>query len=208
MMKKIAALLGACILAVGCLASCGSKEAPKAETAAASVEAVSESAASEEAASESVSEEGTEAVSESAEAVSEAETESASEETVECELEDGVYVVEFDTDSSMFHLNEAMDGHCNLTVKNGKMTVHISLASKNIVNLFPGLAEEAEAEGAEILEPTTDSVTYSDGSSDEVYGFDLPVPCLEEEFDCAIIGKKAKWYDHKVIVKNPVRVEE
>ena len=34
----------------------------------------------------------------------------------------------FDTDSSMFHVNEAYDGRGTLTVKNGKMTLHISNA--------------------------------------------------------------------------------
>ena len=37
-------------------------------------------------------------------------------------LEDGVYTAEFDTDSSMFHVNEANDGKGELTVKDGKMT--------------------------------------------------------------------------------------
>ena len=43
---------------------------------------------------------------------------------------------------------------------------------------------------AELLEPTTDTVTYSDGESEEVYGFDIPVPALDKEFDVALIGEK------------------
>jgi hypothetical protein len=82
----------------------------------------------------------------------------------------------------------------------GKMSIHVSLASKNIVKLFPGLAEDAQKEGAGTLEPTTDEVTYSDGTKEEVYGFDIPVPELDKEFDLAIIGTKGKWYDHKVKV--------
>ena len=118
-------------------------------------------------------------------------------------LEDGVYTAEFDTDSSMFHVNEANDGKGELTVKDGKMTLHVSLASKNIVNLFVGVSEDAKKDGAELLEPTTDTVTYSDGMTEEVYGFDIPVPAIDEEFDVALIGKKNKWYDHKVKVTNP-----
>ena len=121
----------------------------------------------------------------------------------ECPLEDGKYTVDFKTDSSMFHVNEAMDGKGELTVQNGKMTVHISLGSKNIVNLFPGTAEDAQKAGAKWLEPTTDTVTYKDGTSDEVYGFDVPVPYLDEEFALALIGTKGKWYDHQVSVSNP-----
>ena len=122
-------------------------------------------------------------------------------------LEDGVYSAEFDTDSSMFHVNEAKEGRGVLTVKDGKMTIHVSLASKGILNLFAGTAEDAQKEGAELLEPTTDTVTYSDGMSEEVYGFDIPVPVLDEEFDVALIGKKGKWYDHKVSVSDPQKME-
>ena len=39
--------------------------------------------------------------------------------------------------------------------------------------------------------------------SEEVYGFDIPVPAIDEEFNVALIGKKNKWYDHKVKVTNP-----
>ena len=122
-------------------------------------------------------------------------------------LEDGTYSAEFDTDSSMFHVNEANEGKGTLTVEDGKMTIHISLVSKNIVNLFPGTAKEAQKKGAKLLEPTTDKVTYSDGTTEEVYGFDVPVPALDEEFDLALIGTKGKWYDHKVSVSNPVKAE-
>lgn len=107
----------------------------------------------------------------------------------------------------MFHVNEAKEGRGELTVKDGQMTIHVSLASKKIVNLFPGTAEEAQADGAVLLEPTTDEVTYSDGMTEEVYGFDIPVPAIGEEFDCALVGEKGKWYDHKVKVTDPVKAE-
>lgn len=53
----------------------------------------------------------------------------------------------------MFHVNEAMDGKGTLTVEDGKMTIHISLVSKNIVNLFEArTAEDAQKHlGAELL---------------------------------------------------------
>ena len=118
-------------------------------------------------------------------------------------LSDGTYSAKFDTDSSMFHVNEADDGRGVLTVKDGKMTIHISLVSKKIVNLFVGTAEDAKKDGADILEPTTDTVKYSDGTTEEVYGFDVPVEALDEEFDLAILGTKGEWYDHKVSVSDP-----
>ena len=119
-------------------------------------------------------------------------------------LAPGEYEAEFNTDSSMFHVNETQKGLGTLTVKDGKMTIHITLASKNIVNLFPGLKADAQKEGAALLQPTVDTVTYEDGTTEEVYGFDVPVPAIGEEFDLALIGKAGKWYDHKVIVTNPV----
>ena len=123
------------------------------------------------------------------------------------ELVDGIYTAEFTTDSSMFRVNETCEGKGTLTVENGEMTIHITLGSKKILNLYPGLAEDAAKEGAELLLPTEDTVTYSDGMTEEVYGFDVPVPMLETEFDLALIGTKGKWYDHKVSVSNPVPLE-
>lgn len=123
-------------------------------------------------------------------------------------LEDGIYSAKFDTDSSMFHVNESKNGLGTLTVKDGEMTIHVSLASKGILNLYPGKAEDAKKEDAQLLEPTTDKVTYSDGYEEEVYGFDIPVPVLDEEFDVALIGKKGKWYDHKVSVSEPQKIED
>ena len=149
--------------------------------------------------------ESTAAQAESAEAIA-GTTEAAATETAqnEAQLPDGVYTAEFSTDSSMFHVSEACDGKGTLTVKDGVMTIHISLGSKKILNLYPGLAEDAAKDGAVLLEPTTDTVTYSDGMTEEVYGFDVPVPVIGEEFDLALIGTKGKWYDHKVKVSDPV----
>lgn len=120
-------------------------------------------------------------------------------------LEDGTYAADFTTDSSMFHVNEAEEGKGVLTVKDGQMTIHVSLASENILNLFPGSAEDAKKDGAELLQPTKDTVKYADGTEEIVNGFDIPVPALDEEFPLALVGKKGKWYDHMVKVSNPVK---
>ena len=120
-------------------------------------------------------------------------------------LTDGVYTAEFDTDSSMFHANEACDGKGTLTVENGQMTFHVSLASTHIVNLYLGKASDAADHEADWLQPTTDTVTYSDGTTEEVYGFDIPVTAVDTDFDLAILGTKGKWYDHVVSVRNAVQ---
>lgn len=173
--------LSACLL----LGGCGAGQAADATSAESTVAA----------------QESTVTPTESTEAAETVSTETAQN---EAQLPDGVYTAEFSTDSSMFHVSEACDGKGTLTVKDGVMTIHISLGSKKILNLYPGLAEDAAKDGAVLLEPTTDTVTYSDGMTEEVYGFDVPVPVIGEEFDLALIGTKGKWYDHKVKVSDPV----
>ena len=173
--------LSACLL----LGGCGAGQAADATSAESTVAA----------------QESTVTSTESTETVETVSTETAQN---EAQLPDGVYTAEFSTDSSMFHVSEACDGKGTLTVKDGVMTIHISLGSKKILNLYPGLAEDAAKDGAVLLEPTTDTVTYSDGMTEEVYGFDVPVPVIGEEFDLALIGTKGKWYDHKVVVSDPV----
>lgn len=135
-------------------------------------------------------------------------SENADSKAESSKLADGTYTAEFSTDSSMFHVSEACDGKGTLTVKDGKMTMHISLGSKNILNLYLGLAKDAENDKANQLQPTEDTVTYSDGITEEVYGFDVPVPVIGEEFDLALVGTKGKWYDHKVSVTNPVLLQD
>ena len=145
-----------------------------------------------------------EAASEAAEETAEKEEAPAAEDTEEAGIpEDGTYSALFETDNSMFHVNETCDGRGVLTVKDGKMTIHVSLASKKILNLFCGSAEDAQKDGAELLEPTEDEVTYDDGMTEIVYGFDIPVPELGKPFSVALIGTKGKWYDHEVVVSDP-----
>ena len=191
-MKKLLALTLAALLLAAVLTGCAS--APAEPPAADSQPTQTEQPTAEEPAAEQPA----------AEEPPAAEEEPAAEEPA---LADGVYTADFDTDSSMFHANEACNGKGTLTVQDGEMTIHVSLVSKTILNLFPGLAEDAQKDGAVLLQPTTDTVTYSDGLSEEVYGFDIPVPTLDTEFDLALIGKKGVWYDHKVSVSNPEPLE-
>ena len=175
---RFVSLLAVSALLAASLAGCGSSASSVASSA--SSEAVSSVAAS---------------------AVSEAASESAAASSAQA-LEDGIYTAEFDTDSSMFHVNEADNGKGTLTVKDGQMTIHIRLASTHIVNLYVGMAADAPDHEADWLQPTTDTVTYSDGTSEEVYGFDVPVEALDTDFQLAILGTKGKWYDHTVSVRN------
>ena len=123
-------------------------------------------------------------------------------------LPDGVYTAEFKTDSSMFHANEACEGMGTLTVADGRMVFHVSLQSQKIVNLYLGTAADAPAHEADWRQPTLDTVTYSDGTTDEVYGFDIPVEAVDTDFSLAILGTKGIWYDHTVSVADAVPAAE
>lgn len=179
-MKKTIKLASALLCAL-LLAGCGASKAPEAAPAETAAPTAAEETAAVTAATQ--------------------ETEPALSARV---LPDGEYTVDFETDSGMFRANEACDGKGTLTVKDGVQTLHVSLQSKKIVNLYPGTAEQAQQDGAVWLEPTLDTVTYSDGLSEEVFGFDIPVVSVGQEFDLAIIGTKGVWYDHKVSVQSPV----
>ena len=72
------------------------------------------------------------------------------EKTEKIALSDGTYTAEFTTDSSMFHVNDAYDNKGTLTVKDGKATIHVTLTSTHIVNLFLGTAKDASKEMAQL----------------------------------------------------------
>ena len=181
MKKKMVAVLMAATMVAAVIAGCGDKVVQESEPQ--TTEAVSE-----------------EVKEENVESVTAEKAEEPAEDTAV--LEDGTYTATFTTDSSMFHINEAYGDKGILKVQNGEMTIHITLPSKNIVNLFPGSAEDAQKDGAVLLEPTTDIVKYEDGTTEEVYGFDVPVPAIDAGFPLALIGTKGKWYDHEVTVSD------
>ena len=209
-MKKTIAVLMALMLTVSAAAGCGSTGASTG-TGSADAGAATQEAAETDAGAEGQDETDA-AGQEEADAAGQEEKGAAGQEDAQAVsdagIADGMYQADFNTDSSMFHVNEAKDGKGILVVNEGKMTIHIVMPSKNIVNLFCGTAEDAQKEGAELLEPLTEEVMYSDGTKEEVNTFDVPVPYLDEAFDLALIGTKGTWYDHKVSVSNPVSLDE
>ena len=122
------------------------------------------------------------------------------------QLADGVYTVDVTTDGGMFKLSEAVEGKGTLTVKDGQMTVHFTLSGKGFTQVFVGSAEDAQKEGAAVIDAVEDTLKFSDGTTDTANGFDVPVEELNEAFALAAMGKKsAKWYDHTLCVSNPVQ---
>ena len=133
-------------------------------------------------------------------------TAKAGDVTAADQLADGVYTVDVTTDGGMFKLNEAAEGKGTLTVKDGQMTLHFTLSGKGFTQVFVGLAEDAQKEGAAVIDAVEDTMSFSDGSTDTANGFDVPVEELNVEFALAAMGKKsAKWYDHTLCVSNPVQ---
>ena len=192
---KVRSVLSAALLSVIMLTGCRGNAEVQTQPEPSPAEEVTQAAAPTEA--EEIPEETTEA----------APTEIPVIETADPGIPDGIYLAKFDTDSSMFHVNETRDGRGMLTVLNGQMSIHLVMPSKNVINLYRGTAEDAQKEGAVLIGPVIEEVTYDDGLTEEVYAFDVEVPVLGEEFDCALIGTKGKWYDHKVVVSDPVPYE-
>ena len=116
-------------------------------------------------------------------------------------LADGVYTADFNTDSSMFHANETCDGKGVLTVKDGQMTIHVSLASTSIVNLFPGLKEENGNDAA--------AIALADGTYTIEVGFEggsgkshVLTPCtlkVENGAATATIVWSSEKYDYMLV---------
>ena len=72
----------------------------------------------------------------------------------------------FDTDSSMFHVNEAYEGKGTLTVKDGQMTIHVSLSRKGLSESFHGKRQRMHRKTEQsFLQPTTETVDLGDGQN-------------------------------------------
>ncbi len=102
---------------------------------------------------------------------------------------EGIYSVEVETDSSMFRMDEAI-----LTVKDGKMTAHVTMAGQGFIKLFMGTGEEAETADESLIS------NYIDNGADEPYSFDIEISEIGKEIECTGFSKKKEtWYDHKII---------
>ena len=89
----------------------------------------------------------------SSEAPSSAASSAASEVTETSALPDGVYTAEFDTDSGMFHANEACDGKGTLTVKDGKIS-----------DVTVGDNSETQGIGSKAIEQLPEAIVAANGT--------------------------------------------
>lgn len=126
-MRKIGSSFLGAALTVSMLGACGGRDAASSSASAVSASSAADaSSASVQDASKAESSTSTSDVS--AESASAAET---AGESSASELKT-VRMADFNTDSNMFHVNEAKEGKGVLTVKDGKMTIHVSLVSKTL----------------------------------------------------------------------------
>jgi len=99
-------------------------------------------------------------------------------------LADGTYTITVDCKESMFKID-----HCELTVKDGKMTAVLTLGSTSFDKMFVGSAAAA----ALAKEGAAEAVKSEDG---EMVSFTLEVAALDEALEYAAHSvKKDTWYD-------------
>ncbi|MGN0241158.1 MAG: hypothetical protein ACI4CS_05680, partial [Candidatus Weimeria sp.] len=113
-------------------------------------------------------------------------------------LKDGKYTVGFTTedDLGMIGLNDALNGKTTLTVKNGKMKVHVPMKGVGLTKAFVGTAKNAAKKGAKVIKGKTEKV-----GDDTVLAFDIPVKSLNKSFTVSFFSKRKKsWYQKTVKV--------
>lgn len=115
-------------------------------------------------------------------------SESASAAADTAALADGTYDLKVETDSSMVNVVAS-----ELTVKDGVMTVTMSLNGEGFSRVYLGSANDAaEASDADIY----DYYLNDEGK----YTFDFPIEALDEDTDVALFGQRRDtWYDHVLV---------
>ena len=104
------------------------------------------------------------------------------------DIADGTYEVRVESSSTYFRMRDA-----KLQVQDGEMKLTFSIYSLSYRYVYPGTGREAKAaEDREWIEREE-----QDGKS----VFTLPVPALNESFDCAAYSiARKKWYNRKVLI--------
>ena len=104
------------------------------------------------------------------------------------DIVDGTYGITVESSSSMFKIEKA-----ELTVKDGEMTVVMTMAAKGYLKVFMGTGAEAAA--SEVSE-YIDFVEDEDGR----HTYTVPVEALDMPVSCAAFSKdRKKWYDRSLV---------
>ncbi|MDO4405742.1 MAG: hypothetical protein Q4C07_00975 [Eubacteriales bacterium] len=106
-------------------------------------------------------------------------------------VDDGTYRVTVECSSSMFKIEQA-----DLTVKEGKGTLTLTMKSTTYPYLFAGTSKEAAA-----LNDPAKYIAHEE-NADGKYTFTMPLRALDESFPCAAFSSnKEMWYDRNLLVR-------
>lgn len=106
------------------------------------------------------------------------------------EIKDGVYQVKVDSSSGMFQVTA-----CELTVKDGAMSVVMTMSGTGYLKLYMGTGMDAvQAAEAEYI-PFAEA-------KDGTHTYNVPVAALDMGIDCSAFSKrKEKWYDRVLLFR-------
>ncbi len=113
-------------------------------------------------------------------------------------LDDGYYMATLTSQDAKFQVNTRMKGLGNLIVEDSLGNISVTLNSNDITKVFVGTAQDAQKEGASVLEARTTKFNNSNGTSEVFNAFLIPVPDIEKEYDCAYFSTDNKWHDNKI----------
>ena len=104
------------------------------------------------------------------------------------DIAEGEYEIEAESSSSMFRITKSL-----LSVKDGAMSVSVTMSGKSYTKLFLGTAQAAsDASGVGEIAYTADE--------NGAFVFSFPIPALNEPIKCAAFSKnKEKWYDRDIL---------
>lgn len=107
------------------------------------------------------------------------------------DLVDGSYEIGVECSSSMFKVVKAV-----LTVKDGSMSVDMTMGGTGYMFLYPGTTDEAAKADAE------DFVYYTEEDGVDTFR-NFPLEELDKEFQCAAFSKnKQKWYPRTMLLES------
>lgn len=112
-------------------------------------------------------------------------------------IKEGTYPINVSSSSSMFRVVDAQ-----LTVKDGAMSVVLTLSGQGYEKLYVGTSEEALAD-------SDDKCAYFVENEEGLYTYEIPVEALNVDTDvCAWSIKKQQWYDRVLVYQSDLIPEE
>ncbi|MBP3815558.1 MAG: hypothetical protein J6H21_01675 [Firmicutes bacterium] len=106
-------------------------------------------------------------------------------------LKEGTYPITVSSSSSMFKIEGG-----ELTVKDGELTVAMTMGGKGYRYLYMGTGEEA------VDAPESEYIPYQE-NADGAHVYTVPIEALDQGVPCAAFSnKKEKWYDRTLLYRS------